>query len=133
MENTRKTRTNRLKINCFFGRRFLKDFEPTWLDFGPQVGLPKSQRIQVASKSRPRRAQERPKRVPRAPKSAPRAPQGYPRAPQELPKGAQERPKSVPRASQERVKSAQERPKSAQERTTANIKEQAKAKAQATE
>ena len=109
MENTRKTRTNRLKINCFFWRRFLKDFEPTWLDFGLQVGPQERDPPRHFSKLRPRVVQH-------APKSAPRASQERPRMPQERPKGAQERPKSSPRVPKSARRASLERPRGSQER-----------------
>ena len=94
MENTKNTRTNRLKTNCFFGHRFLKDFEPTWLDFGLQVGPQERQPPRHFSKLRPGGVQEASKRCPRAPKSVPRARQERPRAPQERPRAPQERPRA---------------------------------------
>ena len=49
MENTKKTRHNRFKINVFCDVDFWMTFELTWLDFGPQVGALKSERIHVFS------------------------------------------------------------------------------------
>ena len=90
MENTKKTRHNRFKINVFCDVDFWMTFELTWLDFGPQVGPPKSRCIQVfsqdaskrrprGSKSVPRASQEPPKRAPRSPKSDQNVPRGRPR------------------------------------------------------
>ena len=107
LKNAKNVRRKRIKINLFFNIDFLRILEPTWVDFGLQVGLQQICSTQVFSKRRPRGVQEASKRRPRAPKRAPRAPQERPRGPQERPGGPQERPKGA----QERPKSAQGTPK----------------------
>ena len=95
MQNQEKTIKNRFKINVCFHMHFLRISEPTWLDFGLQVGAQKREPPRLISKSAPRAPQESPKSVPRASKSAPRAPKSAPRAPKSAPRASQERPKRL--------------------------------------
>ena len=85
LKNAKHIRRKRIKINLFFNIDFSTILEPTWLDFGLQVG---AQQVygtqsfsQVASKRRPRApksAQEAPKRRPRGSKSTQRGPKRVP-------------------------------------------------------
>ena len=104
-----KNENKSLENQLFFGRRFLKDFEPTWLDFGLQVGPQQICSTQAFSKLRPRVVQD-------VPKSAPSASQERPRVPRERPKGTQERPKSSPRVPKSALRASLERPRGSQER-----------------
>ena len=89
MKNTKRTRNNRFKINVCFDIDFSRILEPTWVDFGLQVGGKKTARKQIFSKLRPREVQESSKRRLRAPKSVPREPQERPKSGQECPKSVQ--------------------------------------------
>ena len=67
MENMKKTAKNRFEIKLFFHIDFSWILEPTWMDFGLQVGAPKTDSNGLFSKLRPRGFQEAPKKLPRAP------------------------------------------------------------------
>ena len=93
MDNMKKTGKNRLQIILFFHIDFFRILEPTWMDFGLQVGPPKTDRKRIPTAFWPSCGQEASKRRPRGSKSVPRASQEPPTASQEGPKSAQERPK----------------------------------------
>ena len=90
MKNMKKAGENRFKIDLFFDVDFFKILEPTWTDFGFQVGLKKGSFLEFVSKRCPRGAQ-----------GAPRASQGRLKSLQQPPKRAPRVPPSgqdVPRA-----------------------------------
>ena len=106
MRNT--SEENALKI---FNIDFLRILEPTWVDFGLQVGAQKTDSNDLFSKLRPRGVQERPKSAPSTSQERPRVPQERPKGTQERPKSSPRVPKSTPRASLERPRGSQERPR----------------------
>ena len=93
MKNIKKQEKHHFEIKLFFHIDFSWILEPTWMDFGLQVGPQNRSKLpffQVAAKRRPRGAQE-----------APRASQGRLKSLQQPPKRAPRVPKSdqnVPRA-----------------------------------
>ena len=89
MENMKKTAKNRFEIKLFFHVDFSLILEPTWMDFGLQVGPQRTDRNCLF----PSCGQEASKRRPRGSKSVPRASQEPPTASQEGTKSAQEPPK----------------------------------------
>ena len=86
MENMKKTVKNRFEIKLFFHIDFSRILEPTWMDFGLQVGPPKTDGKQVFFKLRPRGVQEAPKRLQERPKGVSRASNSLPRGPQDCPR-----------------------------------------------
>ena len=90
MKNIKKQEKHHFEIKLFFHIDFSWILEPTWMDFGLQVGAQKTDHNCLFSKLRPRGAQE-----------APRASQGRLKSLQQPPKRAPRVPKSdqnVPRA-----------------------------------
>ena len=86
MENMKKTTKNRFEIKLFFHIDFSWILEPTWMDFGLQVGPQKTDSNSLFSKLRPRGVQEAPKRLQERPKGVSRASNSLPRGPQEWPR-----------------------------------------------
>ena len=100
MENTRKARTNRLKINCFFDVDFWLILSQLGWILGSKLGPNKyvsptlfPSCVQESSKTCPRAPQARPKSAQECPKSAPRVPKSALRASLERPRGSQECPR----------------------------------------
>ena len=86
MENMKKTAKNHFEIKLFFHIDFSWILEPTWMDFGLQVGAQKTDFHCLFSKLRPRGVQEAPKRLQERPKGVSRASNSLPRGPQECPR-----------------------------------------------
>ena len=63
MKNIKKQEKHRFEIKLFFHIDFSWILEPTWMDFGLQVGPPKTGTNSLFSKLRPRGVQEAPKRL----------------------------------------------------------------------
>ena len=86
MKNIKKQEKHHFEIKLFFHIDFSWILEPTWMDFGLQVGLQQSDPPSLFSKLRPRGVQEAPKRLQERPKGVSRASNSLPRGPQECPK-----------------------------------------------
>ena len=86
MKNIKKQEKHHFEIKLFFHIDFSWILEPTWMDFGLQVGPPKTDRNCLFSKLRPRGVQEAPKRLQERPKGVSRASNSLPRGPQECPR-----------------------------------------------
>ena len=88
------------KSYCFFHIDFFRILEPTWVDFGLQVGPQKTDTNSLFSKLRPRGVQEAPKRLQERPKGVSRASNSLPRGPQECPRAIKTCPGHAQGASQ---------------------------------
>ena len=86
MKNIKKQEKHHFEIKLFFHIDFSWILEPTWMDFGLQVGLQQSDPPSLFSKLRPRGVQEAPKRLQERPKGVSRASNSLPRGPQECPR-----------------------------------------------
>ena len=78
MKNIKTTGKHHFEINLFFHIDFSWILEPTWMDFGFQVGLQQSDPPSLFSKLRPRGVQEAPKRLQERPKGVSRASNSLP-------------------------------------------------------
>ena len=100
MKNIKKQEKHHFEIKLFFHIDFSWILEPTWMDFGLQVGPPKTDTNSLFSKLRPRGVQEAPKRLQERPKGVSRASNSLPRGPQECPRSIQTCPGHAQGASQ---------------------------------
>ena len=99
MENMQKTAKNHFEIKLFFHIDFSWIWEPTWMDFGLQVGPPKTDTNSLFFKLRPRGVQEAPKRLQERPKGVSRASNSLPRGPQDCPRATKTCPEHAQGAS----------------------------------
>ena len=82
-KHKKKQEKHRFEIKLFFHIDFSWILEPTWMDFGLQVGAQKTDSHCLFSKLRPRGVQEAPKRLQERPKGVSRASNSLPKGPQE--------------------------------------------------
>ena len=85
-KTSKKQEKHHFEIKLFFHIDFSWILEPTWMDFGLQVGPQKTYHNCLFSKLRPRGVQEAPKRLQERPKGVSRASNSLPRGPQECPR-----------------------------------------------